>query len=818
MTYSIGVPPYNADSSDLLTVLNELADNTSMSIYPKNVRDAFYTVWQNIAFKLTTASGSNTYIGIDQTDIVSKIYLGKKMVNNIPVINNNLLNSSTDLFIYNNNNNNYNTTISILGGTQFYDGTKVTSPYITSEMVTDINGNYVDLTIGNHSYGVSGSNRYGGNINLLSDYGNISINGLTFPTTASNTYANDTKFLQFNYNNGNPIATWQTAPIVPPNFYTFGSTIANFAVMNTGTAASPSSVLPQTPYGVWFNTNNGYYYVAAGSSLNILTTTFSIINSINRTYNVTTTLRGSTASDIVIHGLSNGYIDIYKASTQTLIGSFKPGASYSINTFDIDWINKNIYLPFNNTGGTYSSINVWNMGTTFSGPYTYSTSIPYSTTGVYNPISILIDSAKNRIFSNGQNGSTQVFYLGTASGTVTQYSQIPQSGFNIGSFYSNANMTDITFDNNYYYISYGTTTYNGGIHILRRNDLKYVSFFDYINTGAGASNQAQFLYADSSLNRLHISYGVGITTHLPFVQVISTYPTELLGNTGSNLDSPNVVYDQTLYLTDSTPLPNQVGNLPAGTTFQNESVVDILQQILYPYVAPTISSSINYNTIELGNNTSKSNLLLSYTITKNSTYSINSFTLSGNYLGSLINSSNIANGTTSSSVIPTFSNTSSGSYNTNYFTFSLSDSYGTYLTSSNIVYNTLPFYYGVATISTTSSINTILGTNSNNNGRLTPLLLTPFTTSSPNQNLSLPISTANLYNNQGYIYILLPYSYPGLVQIKEGNGFDITSDFNVYTASISSPNGFWSSKTYSVYLFNSLTTTNTTFQFNFVAQ
>ena len=72
-TYSTGTPPTNATKlQDFNSVLNILPDNTSKLIAPKDVRDAVFTTWENIAFKPTTAGGSE-YIGIDQTTLQEKI-------------------------------------------------------------------------------------------------------------------------------------------------------------------------------------------------------------------------------------------------------------------------------------------------------------------------------------------------------------------------------------------------------------------------------------------------------------------------------------------------------------------------------------------------------------------------------------------------------------------------------------------------------------------------------------------------------------------------------------------------------------------------
>jgi hypothetical protein len=101
-TYSIGTPPTDAlKLQDLNAVLNALPDNTSKLIAPKDVRDAVYTVWENIMFKPTSNSGGTEYIGIDKADLQKKILIGKKTIGGGAVLSNNLLSTNVDVFFYN---------------------------------------------------------------------------------------------------------------------------------------------------------------------------------------------------------------------------------------------------------------------------------------------------------------------------------------------------------------------------------------------------------------------------------------------------------------------------------------------------------------------------------------------------------------------------------------------------------------------------------------------------------------------------------------------------------------------------------------------
>ena len=219
-TYSSGyLTPITADKLDgIQSILTELADNTSHAIIPKNIRDSSYTLWENIIFKPTTVS-SIEYIGIDK-DLYEKIYIGSKMVNNSPVMNSYLLNSSTDIFFYNTKTgSNYNTKISILSGTSNnYDSSylnDVASPYLQSTVVASPYGNYSNFDIGNKSYVTSGLTNSGGDINIKSEYGHISLNGIIWPTFITNTDGSsgysymDGFVLRYRVSGAGPIASWE---------------------------------------------------------------------------------------------------------------------------------------------------------------------------------------------------------------------------------------------------------------------------------------------------------------------------------------------------------------------------------------------------------------------------------------------------------------------------------------------------------------------------------------------------------------------------------------------------------------------------------
>jgi hypothetical protein len=189
-------PTETNELKDIVDILSILPDNTNKLISPKDVRDAVYTLWQNTMFKPTSFSGSIVdYIGIDSFQLKDddnenwypKMLFGKKQTGGQFIMSNNLLTSNTDFFFYNTKNNqvltDYDTSIAILSGTgPFYADNMLKAPQLNSNFVSDINGGYMDFNIKNTSYTNDTSGFYGGNINIRSEKGFVSVNGFYFPT------------------------------------------------------------------------------------------------------------------------------------------------------------------------------------------------------------------------------------------------------------------------------------------------------------------------------------------------------------------------------------------------------------------------------------------------------------------------------------------------------------------------------------------------------------------------------------------------------------------------------------------------------------
>jgi hypothetical protein len=184
-TYSIsvGLPTEALRKQDINSVLLDIPDNTQKLISPKDVRDAFLSSWANAAFKQTIGLSSLEYIGIDSgnpenRDIKQKIFIGKRNYTGVDIMNNDLLSyvNPNDIYFFNTKPDTVTqsqTRIAILAGTN--SSLYTTAPYIQAE--SNSTGTAINLDIVNPS-------TYSGPINIYSNTGRVSINGIVFPTAA----------------------------------------------------------------------------------------------------------------------------------------------------------------------------------------------------------------------------------------------------------------------------------------------------------------------------------------------------------------------------------------------------------------------------------------------------------------------------------------------------------------------------------------------------------------------------------------------------------------------------------------------------------
>lgn len=174
-TYSISnFPTESTRKTNIYSVLQSIPDNTQELIKPRDVRDAFLSTWANSAFKLTKVENNQIeYIGLDSgnpnnRDIKNKILIGKRSFTGIDIMNNELLNSDTDIFFYNtkSDSESQKTKIGILAGTN----SNIESPYFE-----------VIATASQYNFNITNPS---GDLNLKSMTGSVILNNIPFPNEA----------------------------------------------------------------------------------------------------------------------------------------------------------------------------------------------------------------------------------------------------------------------------------------------------------------------------------------------------------------------------------------------------------------------------------------------------------------------------------------------------------------------------------------------------------------------------------------------------------------------------------------------------------
>ena len=206
-------------------VLDTLPDNLQKLISPKDLRDMTLSLWSDIVFKETTASGSSIgYIGINTgnpsgSDVKNKMLFGKKEFLGNSILGTASLNSDLDIFFYNTKRDildNDGTKILLLTGTAINDFENM--PFIQSQFVTGITDSlsldFVDVI---------------GDVNVINNLGDITIGGLSgsatvsyaFPTP-SESYASASNDKVLKYDGNLNKLYWDD--IVYPTVYSVGTT------------------------------------------------------------------------------------------------------------------------------------------------------------------------------------------------------------------------------------------------------------------------------------------------------------------------------------------------------------------------------------------------------------------------------------------------------------------------------------------------------------------------------------------------------------------------------------------------------------------
>jgi hypothetical protein len=423
----------------------------------------------------------------------------------------------------------------------------------------------------------------------------------------------------------------------------------------------------------------------------------------------------------------------------------------------------------------------------------------------------------------------------------------------------NFNDTDIFFYNN----KPGVTPSNTKISFLAGTESYLYQVAPYFNAYSTTNstinldivNQTGDIILDSYTGRISIN-NVIFPTKLQTAaasngQILKYYNGSLvwddntislanIGNTSSVtniLGSPVQINGNDMELTDVNPIIATFGHIYTGQTFSQAPVVEVVRQMLYPYLPPTcelmvdIGNGFTYSQVaEKGSITSSAYVDVYWSITKKSDpvvsgtsiditgYSFTPITIPG-----LTTSSGIATG----NLHPSGAFNSSVSPFNQKYTLIIQDTGDTNkplsttmsyiggpnpstVTASASIDFVFPFFYGMSSY----NVNTINGS-----------IDMPFVLPSLNKSVEKFVVNGTssksfmISGTNSYIYFCVPAlsGYATVSQILDNNGFDITGSFvevkqfiifpsfAIINATISSPSGFWSNKPYYIYKFGPTT-------------
>lgn len=271
---------------------------------------------------------------------------------------------------------------------------------------------------------------------------------------------------------------------------------------------------------------------------------------------------------------------------------------------------------------------------------------------------------------------------------------------------------------------------------------------------------------------------------LPSMNTIGTSSQSL-----SILGTPVNVNGYSLELDDTRYMPISLGGIPMGTTFSNVPIVDVLRRILYPYLGPLCSISIDSKYSEVGVLVTP---VLTYTINKrtNATLPINLIQMNP---GSLLPITTADHSTLTGTAVGIIPNSLTSTEVV--FSVVVSDGIRT-ATASTFIKGIYPYFYGIVPSTISQS-----------------LLL-------QNLNKKVEYLGEKIVSVSGTgldFYFMYDSDYPNLAQVIDDVGNDVTVFFGTPTIQTrQAPNGAWSSKTYKVYKWSMITPISNPVNYKFI--
>ena len=363
--------------------------------------------------------------------------------------------------------------------------------------------------------------------------------------------------------------------------------------------------------------------------------------------------------------------------------------------------------------------------------------------------------------SNTQNETRLVFLSGTNSSIYSKSNYI-SSEYVVG-------LTQSSLDFNFVNKS------GGDINILSRGIDHSGSDTD--SGGVVSINNIEFpsyqISSQDNLNSKVLSWLDGGLTW-SFIEISNI---DYAGITGSELNiygSPINLNNYSLEFTDNRRVPIDIGDITRGKTFSNDSISDVLNQIVYNYLSPTCELELNTGEfLEVG---TSPNITISYVINKkinNLLPTILKNMIPGNYPSVNSNFSQRITGQSDGIIITPLLNTTST------FTITVNDGITKHSASKSVT-GIYPYFYGFID-------SDIITSNSLTN--LTKII-------SPNGDINIDISGV------GNFYFIYDSDYGLLSNIYDNLGNSIIGSFSHNTGVLSSPDGYWQSKEFNIYKCN----------------
>lgn len=255
-----------------------------------------------------------------------------------------------------------------------------------------------------------------------------------------------------------------------------------------------------------------------------------------------------------------------------------------------------------------------------------------------------------------------------------------------------------------------------------------------------------------------------------------TFPQrDFVGITGSLLNisgSPVNSNGHSLEFTDSRPIPMAIGDITLGTTFNNMSMADVLRKIIYPYLAPSCTLSLNNSTgyVEVG---TYPDIRLDYSITKKTEPTLPTKLINmipGTYPPITTNEQTTISGVARGVLISPVTATSST------FTIKVNDGSTSNIATASVT-AIYPYFYGF----TSSNTLTVAALQS----------MTKVVEPKGDKTFDLV--------GGGNFFFAYDADYGLLSSIFDSDNINIFSTFSTSTKILSSPTGLWTSKEYRIY-------------------